>query len=279
VRVERHETEHGSWEVVRRPAAAALQPYLGGPLEGWSQAGTAENRLREVPFPGLPLILNLGAPWRIDGPSKSGPEQHDSFVAGLHTAPTLVDGAPEASCIELRLTALGARRLLQVPMHEVVNRTVPLEELLPAAHELTGRLRETRSWEQRFELVELALARRLADSVAPTPGVAWSWQLLLRTGGRIPIRVLADELGWSPRRLIARFREQIGLAPKTAARVIRFDRVASALRRPQAPGLTELALECGYFDQAHLNREFRELAATTPTAFKAARLASGGIAA
>jgi AraC-like DNA-binding protein len=278
VHVETYETERGRWQVARHRPPAALRPYLDGVLEGWSQTAGAGSCLREVPFPGIPLILNLGEPWQVEDPGGCGRKERDSFVAGLHTAAALVHGAGVASCIEFRLTPLGARRVLGVPMHELANLTVPLEELVPEAPVLTGRLRETPSWATRFALVELFLARRLADSAAPTPGVTWSWQRLLRTGGRIPISALAEELGWSPRRLIARFREQIGLAPKTAARVIRFDRAVSGIRTSGAQGLAELALDCGYFDQAHLNRDFRELAGTTPTAFAASRLASGGIA-
>jgi transcriptional regulator GlxA family with amidase domain len=115
--------------------------------------------------------------------------------------------------------------------------------------------------------------------VPPSPGVEWSWQRLRRTGGRASIGALAAELGWSHRRLIVRFREQIGLAPKTVARVLRFDRAVAALGSSGSRGFAEIALDCGYFDQAHLNRDFRELAGTTPTAFRGSRLDSGGVSA
>jgi AraC-like DNA-binding protein len=225
----------------------------------------------------VPLILNLGAPWEIEDPSARS-EWHDSFVAGMHAVPSLVHAAADWACIELRLTPLGAHRLLGLPMYELANRTVELEDLLPRADELTARLRETHSWSDRFDLVEAFLVRRLADSSPPSPDIEWSWQRLRLTGGRASIGALAAEIGWSHRRLIARFREHIGLAPKTAARVLRFDRAVTALR--SSPGrLGEIAFDCGYFDQAHLNRDFRELAGTTPTAFLGSKLDSGGFAA
>jgi AraC-like DNA-binding protein len=278
VEVERHETEEARWEVARGPPTPLLRPYLVAAPEGWERAGGPAGALREVPFPGIPLILNLGAPWEIDEPDGRH-EVRDSFVAGLHAAPSLVHGASSWACIELQLTPLGAHRLLGVPMHELANRTVGLEDLLPHADELATRLREAASWADRFDLVEAMLLRRLTDSAPPPPAIVWSWQQLRRSGGRVPIATIASELGWSHRRLIARFREHIGLAPKTAARVLRFDRAVAALRSPAPRGLAQIALACGYFDQAHLNRDFRELAGTTPTAFIQATREGGGTAA
>jgi AraC-like DNA-binding protein len=271
VEVVRHETELGYWEVFRRP-------FLGGRIEGWTQHTRAPVQLREVPFPGIPMIFNFGPAWEIETDG-TGLESRDSFVAGLGTGPALVRGAATSSCIELRLTPLGAHRLLQVPMHELSNRAIELEEVLPGGRELTARLHDADGWAARFDLLETFFVRRIADAEPAPPELAWSWEQLVRSGGRTPIGRIAEELGWSRRRLIGRFREAVGLAPKAAARVIRFDRAASALRAGCAPPLGELAFACGYFDQAHLNRDFREFAGTTPTAFASARLESGGIAA
>jgi AraC-like DNA-binding protein len=277
VEVERRETEDRRWTLARRAPAPALKPYLLGALEGWEQDRGPASHLREVPFPGVPLVLNLGARWEIEDPW-ARPEHRDSFVAGMHAAPSIVHGPASWSCVELRLTPLGAFRLLGLPMHELANRSVELEDVLPRVEELTTRLRDTASWSERFDAVETFLARRLADSAQPSPALEWSWQRLRSSGGRAPIGALASELGWSHRRLIARFREGIGLAPKTAARVLRFDRAVTALRA-SPDTLAAIAFDCGYFDQAHLNREFRELAGTTPTAFVGALGESGAVAA
>ena len=221
-----------------------------------------------MPHPGVPLILNLGPRWTLDGPAIRGSVALDSFLAGLHEVPTLRRSlASSWSCIELRLTPLGAYRLTGIPMHELANCVIELEDVLPGARELVDRVRDTPSWCERFDCVETFLVARFADSNAPSPEIEWSWRELARTGGRIRIAALAEELGWSPRRLIERFREQIGLAPKAAAAVIRFDRAAHALRSAGPQSLAELAYDCGYADQAHLNRDFRRFAGTTPVKF------------
>jgi len=257
VELERHERDGVHWEVARRLPAPPLRPLLGRALEGWALEGPRDVSFHELPFPGIPLILNLGSPWVVEG------ARFDSFLAGLHTRPSRVRGERGFSCLELRLTPLGARRLLGVPLHELANGTHALEDLLPGARRLTARVRATPDWGERFDLLEAFLAKRLAET-QPTPReLDWAWRELVRSGGRVRVHALAAELGWSPRRLIERFRDQIGLPPKATARVIRLDRAVSALRSG-TPRIAEVAAACGYADQAHLGRELRELGGITP---------------
>lgn len=264
---------------VVRHESGPLRPFLLGPLEAWTQTGGPIAKLREVPFPGVPLVFTLDGAWELEAPGTKAPERLTSFVAGLHLAPALVQPTDRSwSCIELRLTPLAAHRILGLPMHELTNRTVALADLVPEARDLGDRLANASSWAARFELVESFLLRRVAASEICGREVEWSWLELHRSAGRVAIGELANELGWSHRRLIARFREQVGLAPKAAARVLRFDGAARALRSPSRT-IGEVAFECGYFDQAHLNRDFRELAGITPRAFRDGALETGGLAA
>jgi AraC-like DNA-binding protein len=282
VKVERHELEGARWERIVQAPHPSLQPWLGRFHEGWTTESRLEGGvMREVPYPGIPVILNLGDEWRIaDGASGGVAERRDSFVAGMHIRPALVHSPARSSCIELRLSPLGAHRILGLRMEELKNRTVDLEDLLGRqGRELTARLRDTAGWAERFDLVDAFLIRRLADARQPADGVAWAWRRLADSGGRLPVGTLAAELGWSPRRLIARFREHVGLTPKGAARVIRFDRAVARLRADAELSLADVAYECGYFDQAHFNRDFRELAGTTPTSFLAATSPVGSVAA
>ena len=253
-------------KLVRKIPAAPLRPHLLAALEGWTRRHGALTTLREVPFPGVPLIFGLGSPWHVEGPRAD--DELESFAAGLHAAPAFVRPTSGSwSCIELRLTPLSARRILGWPMHELTNETIELDELVPESRVLADRLHEARSWPERFELVESFLTVRLANSAPPLPEVAWSWNVLRSSAGRAAIGPLAEEVGWSHRRLITRFREQVGLSPKTFARVVRFDRAVQALRTG-ARELIEVAFDCGYFDQAHLNREFREFAGVPPGEFR-----------
>ena len=127
------------------------------------------------------------------------------------------------------------------------------------------------SWPERFAILDEILLRQLVtrDSrAALAPEVLHAWRQLLRAGGAVRVADLATETGWSSRHLADRFRTEIGLTPKAAARVIRFDRAKQTLiSRVHDEGfqLADLAAETGYFDQAHLAREFRALAGVPPS--------------
>lgn len=235
-------------------------------------AGFAERtqepvRSRELPGTFVPIILDLDAGWRISDGRRPGEVEHlRSFVGGLTDGPVLVEHPGSARCLQIDLAPLAARRLLGVPMSELANRCVPMEDVWGrAAHELVERLADARSWHDRFALIEHTLAARLADSAPVDPGITWSMNRLETSGGTAVIGDLARELGWSHRRLIARFRDAIGLPPKRVARIQRFERLAAVVERDPALGWAAAAAVCGYADQAHLVREVRDLTGLTPT--------------
>jgi AraC-like DNA-binding protein len=136
---------------------------------------------------------------------------------------------------------------------------------------LPERLADLGCWPERLRLVTDTLAAMLVGStVAPDPEVAHCWRRLTAVEGRVPVPELAAEVGWSRRHLSRRFSSQVGLAPTTTARVLRFRRAADLL--VPGPGavagpprrIADVAQDCGYADHAHLDREFRTLAGCTP---------------
>ena len=139
----------------------------------------------------------------------------------------------------------------------------------PIAAELQARVREAGTWAERFAVLDRSLLERANLESRPAAELGYAWQQLLLTGGRLSTGRLAEEVGWSSRHLGNRFAAEIGLTPKVAARVVRFDRARRRLGERAGTALqtslADLAAECGYFDQAHLAREFHELAGCSPT--------------
>ena len=111
------------------------------------------------------------------------------------------------------------------------------------------------------------MTSRVTSAGACDARVAHVWSRLVSTGGQARIDELARDVGWSRKHLGARFRDQVGLTPKVAARVMRFESLLARSRSRGRRTWSELAATCGYFDQAHLNRDFAEFAHTTPGAY------------
>lgn len=261
-----HESTLGRWQVVYRMPAPELRPFVAL-YSGYCEFERRFGAHLQTASSLIPLILNLGPPYRIDGPLARG-ARHESFIAGLHDAPTLVASDGPQHSLQIDLTPPGARRLLGLPMAELANRVVALGDILGAetAELLIERLAATPGWEARFVILDTMLQTRLASAPEIPPGVLLAWNRLQQTAGNIAIRELAGELGWSNKHLIARFREHIGVPPKTVARILRFERAAGLLRDGDAC-LATVAHRAGYYDQAHLHRDLRQFAGMTPAAF------------
>jgi AraC-like DNA-binding protein len=276
--VARHESAELRWEMVTRDAHPRLTGYVRD-YTGYTESSVDPLCRREVPSADVTLILSPSSELKLPDTSDAtrAPARHTSFVAALHDRYALVEHGGFQEGVEVRLTPLGAHAMFGLPMHELTNRVIELDELLGGeADALVGRMWERPGWQERFEFLDAAIAARAERAREHSPGVAWAWQRLRATHGRARVRALAEELDWSHRRLIARFREQVGMAPKTVGRILRFDRVAHLLLDVEAPRLAEVAYECGYYDQAHLNRDFRDFAGTTPSDYLARRLPDGG---
>lgn len=266
-----HNSEFGSWTIVRREPPSVLRPYVAG-YSGYLEQERRFGQHLQTPSTRIPLIINLGPSYRISNPA-SGDRTIDSFTAGLHDGPVLVGSDGPQHCIQVDLTPLGARRIFNSPMHEISNRIVGLDDVLGRqARLLIEQLYETANWEDRFAHLDAVLTSRLGRAVEPPPGVTAAWEQLQSSGGRARIGGVARDLDWSHRHLISQFREHIGLPPKKLARILRFERAVRSIQGSHSVCLATLAQTTGYFDQAHLNRDFREFAGRTPAEMLRRRL-------
>ena len=275
MRVQRHESALGSWEMVR----AAPHPALRGPVLGYCgyrEDTRAPLRRREVAAPAVTVIFSFGPSIEVaDARGRGG--RFESFVAGLDESYADTRHAGRQHGLEVKLAPLAVRRLLGVPARDLAGRAVALDDVLGrTAVELTERLAGAPDWPARFALVDDALNARVARAPSTAADIALAWRRLAATHGGVPIGALARELGWSRRHFGERFREHVGLAPKPAARVLRFRRALALLERDDGARLAEIAQECGYYDQAHFNRDFRAFAGSSPSDHLGRRLPDGG---
>jgi AraC-like DNA-binding protein len=262
-----HRSDYGEWEAFEREPHPALAPYVRR-MTGWVER-TAFTRRREVPHAGAVLIINFENRLNVSTPGR--PEQADSyhsFFAGLASSYVVTESAGFGGGVQLDFTPIGAYLFTGIPADELANRVVHLEDILGVgAVGLIQRLEETPDWDTRLDMVEQLALDRLSIAPRPSEGVAWAFQRLEARRGLVRINDLCSALDWKPKQLIERFRHEVGLPPKQVARIIRFQRAVQMLTPERPSCLADVAFECGYFDQAHFAREFREFAGSTPGEF------------
>jgi AraC-like DNA-binding protein len=261
-------------EHVRYVPSPALRPYLGL-IAGYRDAGGPPAVHRGLPSPWMTVIFTLDEPLVIAAhpDPRQAPGTFDVLVGGLHTSAALITHDGSQSGIQLSVNPLGARALLGMPAGELASADVHGGDVFGRlTGEVHERVRAAAGWPQRLAILEDFLLERLrgADEHAGVSAeVRHAWDELIRTRGTAAVASIAAETGWSERHLRHQFRIETGLGPKEAGRVIRFDAARRRVGRRAATGeplgLADLAVSAGYFDQAHLDREFRALAGCSPT--------------
>jgi AraC-like DNA-binding protein len=236
-------------------------------MAGFRQRVFAYGEIAMVAHPSVTLLIDLseGA-----GPVYDihGRQQRGSVVVGLLPGDLRAAGWGRVDCLQIRLEPAVAAAVLGATT-ELSSTVVSLEDVWGRdAGRVEERLCAAASWDERFTIAAEILTRRLDDRTVVDPEVAYTWRRTLTSRGRVRVDGLADAVGWSRKRLWSRFRSQLGITPKRAARLVRFDHAAHLLAAGHAAA--GVAAESGYVDQSHLHREVKEFAGLTPTAVAAA---------
>jgi AraC-like DNA-binding protein len=254
--------------------AEVIPPARLAPLvahySGYRYEGLPPGTHHGLPSPFLTVVISLGAPTRtaVMPDPRQAPESYAALAGGLHTRAALIEHDGSQYGVQLSLTPDGARSLLGLPAGELASSIVSLDGLLPTrADELIGRLGEAPSWPARFAILDDVLSRHADRLPPPAAELRHAWRLLADRDGRVRIDALAREVGWSRRHLAGRFTAEYGLTPKEAARVMRFTHSCRLLRRPGRPALAEVAAASGFYDQAHLAREWNDFIGCPPSAW------------
>jgi AraC-like DNA-binding protein len=276
-RAGRHESAEGQWEMVLGAPHPSLRSHVREYV-GWFEHFAVPLCRREVPTEDIPVIINFGAPVRVfEAQNPSRWTDYGSFTTGAYDSYVLVATAGPSGGVQVNLSILGARLFLGRPLRELKNRAIALDDLFGRdARRLTMELYDATTWEARFTILDRELASRILTAKEPPAAVTWVWQRLVQTGGRVSIGALVGEVGVSQRHLIGQFREEIGLSPKTLARVLRFGRAVRIIKTGRGARLAEIAQDCGYYDQAHFSRDFHNFAGVTPTELVRSQLPDGG---
>lgn len=234
-----------------RRAASWLRPYVVG-YGGFRTRIAGPVQRRMLPLNLVTLIVDVEAPVRL--------------VTGPRGTP-LAGETPWRHGVTVGLTPAGVAALTGVPMRALAGQTAGLDAVLGArGDELAERVAEASSWTERFALLDDLLTGWLRPERATDGAVQRAWWRLQETGGRIAIQRLAEAMSIGRRGLESGFRREIGLTPKTVARIARFQRATTVLGTAEP---LVRAVDCGYSDQPHLTREVRAMAGVTPAGLRA----------
>jgi AraC-like DNA-binding protein len=238
---------------------AFISHYAGACFEGLTPGthGGAPSRHAH-------LIVSFCEPIELLRPPGGGqPGRFAALVSGLHDAPALVRQGSRVHLVHVYFTPLGVRTILGVSNPELTSRVVELSDIWGRrGTQLVERLSSSARWDARFAQLDEVFSRALQPHAVAVP-VVWAWRQLARTSGRLPVSTLARDIGWSRPHFTERFRAEFGLSPKTAARIFRFEHACRALKADPRHA-ADVAHSCGYYDQAHMTREWQALAGCSP---------------
>jgi AraC-like DNA-binding protein len=258
--------------LTRRPAPAlarVVERYIGYRLSGLP-AGVH----RGLPSRHMTFIVSIGPEIDVIAQSDAAqaPDRYRCVLSGLQASHVLVahDGNQEGVAIEL--TPVGCRALFGLPAAALWNTSLELADVAgPVGVELWERLQGRATWDERFGVVDAVLGRVLRDDPLE-PALRRAWHLVACSGTG-PVGDVARTIGWTRQHFSRRFAAEFGLTPKLAARVARFDRARRMMSStPPLVSIAQVAAVCGYYDQAHLTRDFVALAGCSP-----GRLADGDL--
>ncbi|MEE2059682.1 AraC family transcriptional regulator [Rhodococcus artemisiae] len=271
----------GSAIRVTAQPSPALRGYVVS-YDGFEQHGFPPGIHRGAPGRYLTLVVSLSEPIQVvpvEGCTvRDG--RFDALVGGLTSKAVAIGHDGRQHGVKVSLTPMGARAVYGMPAAALANDVVDLGRILGGlGRELTERSREARSWRERFAAVDdVLLAAVRGHDTSPAarapirPEVREAWRRLSSSRGAVQIGSLAAELGWSRRHLTRQFHSEIGLTPKEAARVLRFEHAYVLATAGTPPAWSTIASATGFADQAHLVRDWRDFTGLTPTAWRGSEL-------
>lgn len=253
------------WEMTAAPPAAALSGLVSR-YTSYRERMASFSARRELAATKGVFIYALGEPLSITG--ADGVEivlnAGEAFVGGVadSTSISRALGAQTGVHVHLSLPALSA--VCGAPAAEIANRVAPLADLIGSdALDLGGRLEAAGNSHDLFDVLDDFLIRRFADMQTRDRVILWAMERLSARDAPA-VSEIAAEIGWSRKHLADRFAAVTGFSPRSYRRLARFERFAAAVAARPRESLAMLALDAGYHDQPHMNREVHAFGAMTP---------------
>ncbi|HEY6748990.1 MAG TPA: helix-turn-helix domain-containing protein [Mycobacteriales bacterium] len=260
-------------EYVGRVPGAPLDWYVD---DVYCLSGAPRHRRLTVPpMPSAHLFLNLAGPVRLydANPAVAPVVLSDGWFMGMRTRRFVIEFPSVVRVVGVHFKPWGLSPFLDVPSAELRDRCVPMDAVWGRSPQrVRDRIGEAGSAGAALDAVEDELLSRLVP--APPGGltlVRRTAGLLHSSWGAVPVGALTDAAGVSGTHLATQYKLHLGVTPKRVARIYRFARLVLSLDARGPVDWAELAHDCGYFDQAHFSKEFKDFTGLTPTDYLALR--------
>lgn len=240
----------------------------------WESEPQAHAKEKLLPNGEAAIIFNLRhTPIRIYDPQDLNKYQSygNAVLSGARADCFVIDTDQQERVVGIQFRPGGAFPFFRMPAWEVEGQAVRLDDLWPGqASEIRGQLLAAPSVQSLFALLERRLLEQLVRPLELHPAIAYALQEFERSTHCARIAAVTDRIGLSSRRFIELFRREVGLTPKVFCRVRRFQRVLQSVREAADLDWADVALSCGYYDQAHFIHDFQTFSGLTPTSYIAA---------
>jgi AraC-like DNA-binding protein len=260
---------------------AILSRFLpSAPLSAYIEAfclyeGDAPLHTKErcLPTGSMAVVINLGHDiLRVVCPEHADQFQslHGGVLHGAFSQYSVIDPTTMVTTLSICFKPGGARLFLPMPASEMTNQVVDLFTLWgTTALDLREQLLAARTKAEIVRILERFLLAHVAWEQIPHPAIPFALTSFQLGKGQRPISEVTAQLGVSPKRFIHLFEEATGLTPKVFCRLLRFQEVLRLIENGPQISWADLALSCGYFDQAHFIHDFQTFSGLTPQAYLA----------
>jgi AraC-like DNA-binding protein len=258
------------WQLAEIPVKPLYADHLGTLfyLHLPRQAGQSMRRIIAMASLSVDLIINLGDPFTVETFCDAIPVNRGPYLAGPRPATAFIRREGELTLLGARFKHGAVAPLLPYPVKELEQRIVPLASVWPdAAASLAGAGDRQSPLPALVENLEAALTELLAKARRPDPMVRKAVKLIAQHQGDLEVSAMAAQLGVSRQTVKHKFDQHVGVSPKLFGKLRRFQAVLGRLTSGTKVNWTQLAKESGYYDQAHLTREFNHFTGFSPQKF------------
>lgn len=245
-----------------------LSPYIHM-LWYWEDYAPPHPKERILPSGLMELTINLlGHPFEVQSPSMSSIVKSPMILVGFQSEYFVIDTSRPTTILSALFKPGSAFRFFGLSARELHNQIIPLQDIWGAkADNLYNQLMETPSIEWRFQLLEQFLLNHLDEQYERHYAVNTALDMMTVGHHTYNISEIQKEVALSPPRFIQVFRDDIGVSPKIFSRLHRFRRAVDTISSQRYTNWTDIALQCGYYDQSHFINDFQSFAGITPSAY------------